>query len=75
MADITITIPTEHVQRVLNAICLKYDYANNQLEGGETQAAFAKRMVAEWVKQTTLRIEAMLAREAAEDDIGEVDVT
>jgi hypothetical protein len=75
MADITITIPTEHVQRALDAICLKYDYTNNQLEGGETQAAFAKRMIAEWVKQITLRMESMLAREAAEDGVEEIDVT
>jgi hypothetical protein len=75
MADITITIDDAHVARALAAICTKYNYTDNQLEGGETQAAFAKRMLADWVKQLTLRMEAKTARDAAEAAVEEIDAT
>jgi len=74
MADITLTIDDAHVSRVLDAFASRYKYETNKLEG-ETKAQFAKRMLAEWIKLTTLREERRVARDAAEDTVEEVDAT
>lgn len=74
MAQIIITIPDAHVSRVLDAFASRFNYDQNKLEG-ETKGQFAKRMLAEWIKLTTLREERKVAREAAEETVEEVDAT
>jgi len=55
MTDIIITIPTEHVQRVLEGICGRFGYRETIEEDGElvpnpiTRAQFSKAKVVEHV--------------------------
>lgn len=56
MAQISITIPDEHVTRVLDAFASRFRYDQNKLEG-ETKPQFAKRMLAEQIRLITLREE------------------
>lgn len=47
--DVTISIPNEYADRIVDGICFERNYDSNKLTG-ETKAAFAKRMVIEMVK-------------------------
>lgn len=57
MATVTLTIPDEHVDRVIHALCASADL--------EETASNAKRAVIEYVKSTVFRIELQEAEEAA----------
>lgn len=50
MAEVTINIPDEYVQDVLDAFADHYDY-DGQKQNGETKALFAKRMIIFKIKQ------------------------
>jgi hypothetical protein len=50
MAQITITIPDDKVAEVVAAFASAYNYTANAAQG-ETQNQFARRMIAEFVKQ------------------------
>lgn len=68
MATIQIEVPDEIVPRALDAICKVYGYQAT-LEGGspnpETRAAFAKRQLANWVKNAIKTVEAARAGDEA----------
>jgi hypothetical protein len=64
--DITLSIATEHVSRVVDALCGHYDYVNTA-QPGETKNAFAKRMTIRWLKEQTLAWEADEAADAARE--------
>lgn len=65
MANITITVPDNVANRLLDAIALEYRYTENQLQG-ETKAQFAKRMLIEdWAKRILKRQEGNAAAEAS----------
>jgi len=64
MADITISIPTPVVNRVLDAIAAEYGYNENQLPA-ETKGQFAKRMVVEWAKNVVRKQEGRTAQSVA----------
>ena len=70
MATISTTIPDEYLPRVIEALAGNYGYETNikDAEGNtipnpETKAQFAKRMMAQWVKQN---ISAWESNEAAQ---------
>jgi hypothetical protein len=54
MATISITIPDNKVQWVIDAMCDWGDYEENRIDGNETEAEFAKRMIALKVKGITI---------------------
>lgn len=58
MAQLTLTIPDEHVARVIEALCIT---------GGKSpiNAANAREVVRDWVKTTTLNYERREAERAA----------
>jgi hypothetical protein len=64
--DIILTIPSEHVSRIVDALCGAYDYENRKLPG-ESKEAFAKRMVIRMLREHTLAFEANAAADAARD--------
>ena len=51
MANITITIPDDKVQLVLDSVSHVHGYDQNKLEG-ETQVQFAKRLLIKWLKSS-----------------------
>jgi hypothetical protein len=54
MATITFTIPDDQIQRVIDAFCATYDYANYvRLGGTMTQAQFTKARIRDWIVATT----------------------
>ena len=55
MAQIVIDIPDQYVQRVLDAFAAKYGWVDQTTSG--TKGAFAKRKVAEYVKEVTFSYE------------------
>jgi len=63
MASISITIPDEHVQRVVDALCLS---GANPLPA---TPANAKLVVITWVKDRVLEYEMEMARRAAVTDV------
>lgn len=69
MPDIIVTLtPASTLNRCVDAICALDGYQATLPGGGanpETRNAFAKRMVAEWIKRRTTQYEAGLAMEAA----------
>ena len=64
MATITITIPDAVVPRVLAAVCNTYNY---DPAGGQTQAQFAKQIVAGMLREIVASYEGRQARQAAEE--------
>ena len=62
MATITINIPDAAVPRVLEAMCSTGGYEPSD---GLTKGAFAKRMLAQYVKRIVFEYEAMTAQRAA----------
>lgn len=64
MADITITIPPEVVQRVLDAFAAVYGF-DPENEEEQTKAQFARECVIRYVKEVTKGHEAVTASEAA----------
>lgn len=72
MAQITITIPDEILQRVLDGIAGQHGYQTmiEQPEGEpipnpETKAQFAKRMMINWALQSIMAWESLQASEVA----------
>lgn len=50
MATITFTIPDDQIQRVIDAFCATYDYADYVKYGGTmTQAQFTKDRIRQWI--------------------------
>lgn len=58
MATIVLTIPDAVLPRVIAASSAKFDYAENKV-GAETQAQFAKRMIAETLKGWVIDMEGL----------------
>ena len=73
MADITITVNDLHIDRALTAICARFQYDTDKLEG-ESRGAFAKRMIAVWLKRETKRHEDEEARLIAAAGVEEIEV-
>lgn len=71
MAQITIDIPNAQVPRVLTAFSATFDFATNG--AGLTEAQFAKKIVAKWIKDITLNHERSAAAAALTD--ASIDVT
>lgn len=74
MATIQITIPDAQLTRVVNSFTDSFGYAPMILDNSvppiaipnpETRNQFAKRMVAEWVKQRVITQESFMAAETA----------
>lgn len=72
MATIQITIPDAQLTRVVNAFTDSFFYAPTILDGQgvaipnpETRNQFAKRMVAQWVKEIVIAREALVAADTA----------
>jgi hypothetical protein len=63
MAQITLTIPDEHVQRVIDALCL------GTANPVPATPANAKDVVIQWVKDHVLEYEMEMARRAAITDV------
>jgi len=64
MADITITIPDDHVTDVLDAFADQFNYEVNKNEG-ESKAQFAKRMVINNMKKIVQNYISVRAAEIA----------
>jgi hypothetical protein len=81
MATITITIPDNEIARAISAICKKYNYQDTILgtpEQGmipnpESKAQFAKRMVAQIIKDAVLQQELTEAKQAV--SVSDINVT
>ena len=74
MAQITLDIPDAQLPRVIDALCLQYNYDANG--GGLTRGQFAKRCVANMVRRVVRLAEVHQAWPGgAEPDPGTVDVT
>lgn len=86
MANITLTIPDDKIQRIITAFTKEFGYQDNITnEDGttspnpETKAQFTKRMVIEYIKQTTRNYEANIAAGAARvstnADVNSINIT
>jgi len=80
MANINFTIPDAQINRVINALCIKYGYQDQIListdppvfdVNPESKAQFSKRMIGEVIKGLVLDVE----KQAAIDAVPKVDVT
>lgn len=71
MADITITIPDQHIPRVVAAFAAEYGWT---AEDGP-KGAFAKAALIRHVRQVTRRYEAQAAAQAAMLGVSDVDAT
>lgn len=75
MANITLTIPDAQLARVIDGICLYYNYAATILTVGggssvpnpETKAQFAKRMLIEQTKIWIATVEGSTAQKTSYD--------
>lgn len=66
MATLTITIPDEHVTRVLDAFAAEYGYDRYVETGGTmTKGEFAKAKVVQYMKDVVSAAEGRAAAEAA----------
>lgn len=65
MANITITIPDQHVQRVLDAFTALPDYPDSGLGA----AAFAKAKVIAYLREQVLTYEGAIAAQAAVEQV------
>lgn len=72
MASITINIPDQVLNRVINGFCERHGYMP-LLENGEpnpqTKAQFAKSKIIEYVKRSVIEAEANTARNEAETSV------
>lgn len=80
MANITITIPDNQIARAIAAICKKYNYQDTIVDlvlgpipNPESKAQFARRMVAQIIKETVLAQELTEAKQAV--TVSDIDVT
>ena len=78
MANITITIPDLNISETLDAFAWQHEYDHNK-RGAETKAQFAKRIVAQGIKQTLYRYKRNLAEgitnQTINDDMSGIDIT
>lgn len=79
MAQIIIDIPAgADLTRAVDAYCALYNYQALLPGGGanpETRNQFAKRMVANWIKDTTKEYEATLAATTARNAANSLNIT
>lgn len=68
MATMTINIPDAQLSKVVDGMCINYNYEPliNGLPNPETKAVFARRMLIELLKRAVAAGEAKTARLAAE---------
>jgi hypothetical protein len=70
MAQITINIPDEYVQRVIDGICNALDYKTYIIEHpSTTKSEFARLMVIKWIKRMVFQAEYEVAKQSAEIDL------
>ena len=77
MAQITLNIPDQHVDRVVAAVSNHFGYTD-EIDGQpntETRAAYSRRKIAQWLKFLVLEHEQEIARQAAGSGIDEIDIT
>lgn len=64
MAEITLTIPNDQVNRVVNALCTTGGYAGDP-DDKPARRQFAREVVARLVRQTVMQVEQQQAMSAA----------
>jgi len=70
--NITITVSDDHFTRVVNALCIKYNYQDeiinpedgNLISNPQSKAQFARQKLIEYLKQLTIEVEENEARKA-----------
>lgn len=76
MANITLTIPDDKVQRILDAFAAEFGWTT---ESGVTKAQFTKAQVIEYIKQVTRNFEANVAantaRQSVNTDVNSINIT
>lgn len=72
MANITISTPTEHDQRIIDAFAAVYGWTS---ESGVTKAQFVKQQIVRFIKDTVRSYERRVAQEAATVNVTDVDAT
>lgn len=76
MAQITLTIPDEHIQRILDAFADRYVY---DPESGLTKAQFARRKLRDYVKEVLIAVEGARVRQqgidALQAEVDGIDIT
>jgi hypothetical protein len=81
MTIITINIPENALQRVIDAYCIQFEYHPTikvdgiQQPNPETRAAFTRRMVIEQIKIVVFHHEHNLAVRALDPSTGQVDIS
>lgn len=81
MPDITITIPSTKLDRVVNGICGHYGYQAeiNGEPNPESKVQFAKRMLVSYVKDCVMTYEIREANTASSEsittDVETIDIT
>lgn len=76
MATITLTIPDDQVARVVAA--MKEHDGRNPADGlpqGVTQAAFVRRVLADWVRARVRQYELSQAVQVAGDSVTDIDAS
>lgn len=76
MANITVTIPDDKIQRIIDAFAAEFGWTT---ESGLTKAQFTKQQVIEYIKQVTRNYEANLAASTARNtvntDVNSINIT
>ena len=67
MAQLVITYPDEHKDRIVDAICEKFGYDDEEEE--KTPEEFVRMQIANWVKGLVIAREHRLASKAILDEI------
>lgn len=82
MANISITIPDAALSRVVDSICIKHSYQAILMDGSvntETKGQFAKRMIAQtvknWMRETEGNTASDISRKAVTDDVNAIVIT
>lgn len=76
MAQITMNIPDQHIQRILDAFASAYGWHDGL---GVTKAQFAKSKIRDYIKEIVMRAEAPEAQRVAiqtiQTELDSIDIT
>lgn len=75
MGSFTFNAPTEHFERLVDAVCGLQNYELETRDTEETKNQFAKRKIREWLTAQVRRWEQTEAQKAVVAGLTDIDVT
>ena len=75
MPSITFNLTSEHITRLINAICGLHDYDRVSEQTGETKQEFSRRILRSWLVSQARRWEQSEVQKAAAAVVTDIKVT